>query len=160
MVIRFKKKPESQHIMTCIREDGSQTYTKLKSGLEAHDLAHFAVESVLDFKKGFYGLLNEGHQIQDFEIPRNKRPAELMLAHLPVQAIQVEYIVNQLVVEYWNGNLIQAFIAELSKALSLAGIDFPAGLNDQVVDEIREKFQSLMHQWDKVQVNEELILEF
>jgi len=160
MIIRFKKKTDSPHTMTCIREDGSHTYTKLKPGLEAHDLAHYAVESILDFKKGFYGLLNEGHQIEDFEIPRNKRPMELIPAHLPVQTIQVEYIVNQLMVEYWNGNQIRPFIEELTNTLTLAGIDFPASLNDQSLEKIRDKFHDLMDSWDKVPIQEELILEF
>ena len=51
MEISLQKHSTKPSILKCVRNDGSVTWAKLHPGTETHDLAHFAVETVLDFKK-------------------------------------------------------------------------------------------------------------
>ena len=72
MKIEFKKglinKP---NVLSITRSNGTTSWCKLQPGLEDHDLAHFAVESVMGYKKGFYGLIDGGIEVKDFELPKD-----------------------------------------------------------------------------------------
>ena len=67
LTITLKKMLTKPSILSITRNDGSTTWSKLHRGLETHDLAHYAVESTLRFSKAFYGIINEGYNISDFE---------------------------------------------------------------------------------------------
>ena len=67
MTITLKKMLTKPSIHSITGNDGSKTWSKLHRGLETHDLAHYAVESTLLFSKAFYGIINEGDNINDFE---------------------------------------------------------------------------------------------
>jgi hypothetical protein len=67
LTITLKKMLTKPSILSSTRNDGSTTWSKLHRGLETHDLAHYAVESTLRFSKAFYGIINEGYNISDFE---------------------------------------------------------------------------------------------
>ncbi len=54
-------------VLTITKDDGSVTWSKLQRGLEFHDLAHYAVEKELQLKNSFYGMVNKGLDIHDFE---------------------------------------------------------------------------------------------
>jgi hypothetical protein len=86
--------------------------------MEDHDLCHFAVEITLQFKNGFYGLIDRGFNISDFELPRNERPLELIPANLPLEAQQTEFIVNLLQTELWNTGINPDFLILLKDILS------------------------------------------
>ncbi len=81
MKIQFKK-GKDKSTLHCIRKDGTATWSTIYQGMEIHDLAHFAVETELGFKKAFYGLLASGYAIQDFALPRAKRPKSLLPENL------------------------------------------------------------------------------
>ena len=55
--------------MSITRSDGSLCWAYLRENFEDHDLAHFAVETVLGFKDAFFGLIDLGYEIGDFEDP-------------------------------------------------------------------------------------------
>ena len=69
MKIQFKKENHKPSILTCTRTDGSTTWVKMYPGFEAHDLGHYAVETVLKFENAFYGMIAKGSNIEDFEMP-------------------------------------------------------------------------------------------
>ncbi len=52
---------------SCIRDDGTSIWMQANLFMIAHDLAHYAVEKTLPLKFGFYGLLESGLHITDFE---------------------------------------------------------------------------------------------
>ena len=63
---RFVGKPTT---ITCIRDDGSitwQTYGPHSDFFAIHDLTHYAVETELGYKHGFFGMIAQGRDINDF----------------------------------------------------------------------------------------------
>ncbi len=156
MILRLKKYENKKATLSCIRRDGSICWTHLYSGMEDHELAHYAVESCLNFKEAFYGLIEMGYEVGDFELPREKRPAGLIPANLPVEAIQTEFIVNLLQTEYWNSGQLEDFLLTLSRILADKEIPFPTQLDDNKLNEIRKVYHQLILDWKALDAGEQL----
>jgi hypothetical protein len=81
--LRFKKKNDGTAVITAVRADGSSTHHsigKADAYGPIHDFSHYVVESYFGFPRGFYGLLAEGWNIDDFETgARGAIPADAML---------------------------------------------------------------------------------
>ncbi|MBI2813531.1 MAG: hypothetical protein HYX71_04550 [Opitutae bacterium] len=91
MKVKLKKHAGGEAVVTFVRTDGSAASGRIGSGGfgAVHDLTHYAVETTLGLRQGFYGLLAQGWDIQDFEVKG--------AAHqLPDEAIVTECIVGQL----------------------------------------------------------------
>lgn len=78
LLIRIKKKSDGTAALSCTRANGSTTWQR-QSGAQArffpfHDLTHYAVETVLGHRRGFYGLVAEGWDLQDFGAPWPRGP--------------------------------------------------------------------------------------
>ena len=82
MTIAFSKKENKQHTLTCTRTDGSQTWMQVSDFFVAHDLMHYATETVLQYKDAFYGMLNRGINITDFEKPKSERTISFSLIRI------------------------------------------------------------------------------
>src|SRR5262245_5618971 len=100
LIIRLKKNRDGTAVLSCTRPDGSVTWQK-QEGRQAsffprHDLTHYAVETVLGHRRGFYGLLAEGWDFSDFGTPWPRGP-------LPVDADPSELITGLLDAERANG---------------------------------------------------------
>lgn len=91
MKVIVKKQADGGAGVTFVRDDGSATSGRLGSGGfgAVHDLAHYAVETTLGLRLGFYGLLAQGWAIADFAV---KGAA----GRLPDEALVAECIVGQL----------------------------------------------------------------
>ena len=159
MQIKIKKGYHSLSILSCTREDGTYTSGRLQHGMEYHDLAHYVVEKTLDFDQGFYGLVCSGDNIEDFGLPRNIRPEHLMPKNLPLQSIQTEYIVNQLMLMTLQNNS-DGFIATLDHAFTLANIPYPHNLNESTLQIILGKYGSLIKQWEALNENDSISFTF
>lgn len=89
--IEITKRADGGGLLRCVRADGSVTWQKQESRhapfFALHDLTHFAVESTLGFRRGFFGLIAEGWDVEDTtgNGPRGK---------LPEEAAEVERIVG------------------------------------------------------------------
>jgi hypothetical protein len=142
MEISFTKEKNSTNIISCKRKDGTVTWMHSDSFFITHDLCHYAVESVLAFKKGFYGMLASGTDIKDFELPKDKRTFQLT-----DEAIFTEQVVNLLTIEYNQGRP-ENFFSILKDACSKDAIPLilPEIMQEDL-DEIRYKFDTLMNQW-------------
>ncbi len=158
MVIQLKKGVSKPSILTCIRKDQSITWSKLHKGTETHDLAHYAVEKVMGFTNAFYGILKQGYEIQDFELPKDKRPEELKPSNLHVSAIQTEHIVNLLQIEFLNTGEDSGFIKTLSNVLAENNIPFPEGFDDHKLNQIRQLFSEVLFKWGSLGDGEQLEL--
>ncbi|MBI4474764.1 MAG: hypothetical protein HY646_18980 [Acidobacteria bacterium] len=88
MRVQFMKKSDGSVVLRCHRSDGSTTWQRHeKNGVffSFHDITHFAVETTLGFRQGFYGLLADGWDIAetDGKGPRGKLPAEgILVEHI------------------------------------------------------------------------------
>ena len=96
MLIRIKKKTDGSAALSCIRDDGSVTWQQ-QEGVQGrffplHDLTHYAVETVLGHRRGFYGLVAEGWDLTDFgtpwprgPIPKDAEPSEFIVGFLDAE---------------------------------------------------------------------------
>ena len=91
LLIRLTKKQDGGGVLRCVRADGSATWQAQKNrhaGFFAlHDLTHFAVESALGYRRGFYGLIAEGWDVEDTTGKGVRGP-------LPEEAGEVEHLVG------------------------------------------------------------------
>lgn len=133
MIVEFKKRKDDEIVMTISRNDGSMTWSKLRRGIEDHDLAHFAVEQHLNFTKSFYGMIEAGADIEDFE-NKEKQP------EIAVEAVQAEYLINLLQTEKWNNGTPLDVISTLSDTLRYRKIPLMTQLTDELLNEIRNDY--------------------
>jgi hypothetical protein len=96
LIIRIKKKSDGSAALSCTRADGSVTWQRQDGQLgqvfPMHDLTHYCVESVIGFRRGFYGLLAEGWDISDFgkvgargPIPEEARLVEMIVGYFDLE---------------------------------------------------------------------------
>ena len=93
LLIKLTKQTDAGYVISCQRLDGSVTWQKNRRGhasfFPVHDLTHYAVETELRHRKGFYGLLADGWDFDDFgakwgrrKIPDDAEPSELIVGLL------------------------------------------------------------------------------
>lgn len=142
MEISFTRRASKDHIISCKRNDGTVTWMHSDSFFITHDLCHYAVESGLALKKAFYGMLASGTDINDFELPKEKRTFKLT-----DEAIFTEQMVNLLTIEHSQGRM-EDFLDKLNKVCSKDTVlsVLPA-IKQEDLESIRQSFEILMNQW-------------
>ncbi len=133
MFVEFSRKKSGSVVMKITRNNGSETWSKLRRGMEDHDLAHIAVENELKLKKGFFGLIDKGAEITDFE-DKDKQP----VIHL--ESNQTEYLVNHLQVEYRSSKDTFDLLSTLKETLESREIPMMSNLSQDVIDNIRTSY--------------------
>ena len=156
MVIRFKKgKNQWKHkpdTLTCIRDDGSVTWTYLHREFAIQDLAHYVVETTLGLENAFLGLIAKGYDISDFNQPKAERPFEI-----PEEALNTEVIVGLLqtdLLESLRGN------ADCCELLRDYRSLLPVKIADAQFETMQQKLQALLQKWHDLQPGESMTLQF
>ena len=96
LLVRIKKKADGSAALSCVRPDGSVTWQRHEGAqgrfFPIHDLTHYAVETVLEHRRGFYGLVADGWDLTDFgapwpkgRLPKDLDPSELIVGFLDVE---------------------------------------------------------------------------
>ena len=151
MLIRFKKgKNQHKHkpdTLTCIRDDGSVTWTHIHRGFVQHDCAHYVVKTTFGFQNAFFGLVAKGYDIPDFSLPTSKRPFTI-----PTEAMTVEPIVALLQAELW-----ESFSEPLLESDSQ---ELPPDVTLQQIKTMRQRLRKLLQQWDNLMPGEAMTLQF
>lgn len=154
------KRPDGGAVLRCLRRDGSETWQK-HEGAKArffpfHDLTHFAVETELGFRRGFYGLLAEGWEIAETEGKSAKgRP--------PAEAILVEHVVGLLERERVGGAAPLAadrFHAEIATMAGGNAIEADRSFTEEELSRARARIEALHHAWGSLPAGETLELAF
>jgi hypothetical protein len=155
MEIKFTKRNKEGHIIACKRSDGSETWMQISSFFAVHDLCHYAVETELGMQHAFYGMLDAGANISDFELPKDERTFQLT-----DQALFAEQMVNLLTIEYNQGE-IQNFTESLREIYrqNRSEVNMPE-INEKQVTAIRNSFESLANQWHGLSEGESIMLKF
>jgi hypothetical protein len=160
--IRIKKKTDGAAALSCTRADGSTTWQRQDGQLgrffPLHDLTHYAVETVLGLKHGFYGLLAEGWDITRFTDPG-------MSKQLPEDAGLAEVLVGFLDVERATGTRATAedFNWKIRTYYDEHGGGTPTPafrMTDDLLDRIRSLRAELFARWHAVQPGDSLELSF
>jgi hypothetical protein len=66
MILRVTKHQGKPHIILYKRDDGTETWMHADDYFVRHDLSHYAIEKMLNYKTAFMGMLNQGMNIRDF----------------------------------------------------------------------------------------------
>ncbi|WP_299683087.1 hypothetical protein [uncultured Dokdonia sp.] len=151
LTIQLHKRIHKATILKCIRADKSETWSKLHPNTEYHDLAHIAVEKGLGFTNAFYGLVSQGVNISDFELPEHQKPVALTSANLPKESIITEHLVNLLTIEQFNAEKPINFIKETQKILQENQLPYPDHLTEQTLNNIRLEYSNLISEWKNIQ---------
>jgi len=144
--IRFTKRTDGVVVLQCIRRDGSATWErhdKQAVFFSFHDLSHFAVETVLGFRRGFYGLIAEGWDIGD-TTGKGKR------GKLPSESILVENVVGLLDRERVGGSVplsADDFNEQIAQIVTNDRLDAVRTFSEMELTAVRQRIQNLQQEW-------------
>ncbi len=154
MEILITKNNAKDHILTCKRKDGTVTWTHVSNFFILHDLCHYTIETKLSLKNAFFGMLTNGSDITEFDLPKEQRTVELT-----PEALFAEHLVNLVVIDYTQGrmdNLLEIF----RETYDDAGSGLVNNINEEKLQGIRENYAALVQQWKAVAETESLKLIF
>ena len=132
--VEIVKQPDGSGVLRCTRQDGSITWqkqTKHAAHFALHDLTHYAVETSLGYRRGFFGLITEGWDVDDTTGKGSRGP-------LPAEAVEVEKIVGLFDSERASGML---WIREEFNEYA------PRPLTDAEIQGVRALRGTLFQQW-------------
>ena len=156
MVIRFKKgKNQAKHrpdTLTCIRDDGSVTWSHLHNGFVQHDFAHYVVETTLGFENAFFGLVAKGYDISTFSMPKAERPFKI-----PEEAINTEPIVALLQADLLEG---LGHIGDSDGIFQDHSASLPVDITKEQLEGMRQQLRALLHRWQNLQPGTSMTLQF
>jgi hypothetical protein len=144
--IEFTKLTDGDAILKCTRPDGSVSWQKQEGKYAAffplHDLTHYAVETELGFRRGFYGLIAEGWEIAE-TTGKTARGA------LPTETLEVEYLVSAFSAERASGTATTSpEFNDLAATYARAnGLPNPRELSDDDLTRVRSRFNELATEW-------------
>ena len=145
--ITFTPRSDGSVVFRATRADGSATWQR-HEGVRAtffphHDLTHYAVETVLGARDGFYGLLAAGWDVADTGGKGARGP-------LPAEAVLVEHLVGLLDTERVGGAppLRAAELAMQLETLRASGrIATTPALTDALLLDVRHRAAELQDTW-------------
>jgi hypothetical protein len=147
MKVEIAKRADGSGVLSGTRRDGSVTWQKqAKHGgfFALHDLTHFAVETALAYRHGFFGLIEEGWDVDDTTGKGPRGP-------LPDEAREVERMVGVFDSERMTGTL-------------LSTEDFnrfaPRPLTTEEIQTVRALRSDLFERWFSLLVGEKLVLDY
>lgn len=155
----MKKAVDGGSSLTCTRADGSATWQRREGAQAAffprHDLTHYAVETVLSRRNGFYGLVAAGWDLTDFGAPwpRGKLPPEADLSEAIVGFLDLERATGE---PADAGQLNDFLIARCAER----GLELPEPVSDDDLHRIRTERAKLFGQWNAVPPGGALELSF
>ena len=155
--VQMTKRVDGTVVLRCLRRDGSATWQRHEKHapfFSFHDLTHYAVETMLGLRSGFYGLIADGWDIDDTD-GKGKR------GKLPPPAALVEHIVGLFDRERSGG--APPLPAEEFNALldEMVGIDLDRPrLTEPQLTELRNRVQELHRQWAGITLGSTLDLTF
>ncbi len=147
LTIKIWKQADGAVTMRCIRQDGSVTWqkqTRHAAHFVIHDVTHYAVETTLGSRLGFFGLIADGWDIDDTTGRGSRGP-------LPPEALEVEQIVGLFDAERTSGVLWR--IAEFNEYT-------PRAITESEFQTVRRLRGELMERWREIQPGENLELIF
>ncbi|HLJ47821.1 MAG TPA: hypothetical protein VKU01_17515 [Bryobacteraceae bacterium] len=153
--IQITKRADGSGVLRCSRPDGSVTWQKQKDRharfFALHDLTHFAVETELGYRQGFFGLIAAGWDIDE---TGGKGPR----GALPAETVEVERIVGAFDAERAAGTPWTA--EEFNQHLALEGWAPKRPLTAEDLLGIRTVRSRLFAQWSAVSPGESIELQF
>ena len=152
MRVQITKKADGSGVLRCVRSDGSAAWQKQTDRHAAffalHDLTHFAVETTLAYRRGFFGLIADGWEMEE-TTGKGARGA------LPPEAVEVEGIVGLFDAERAGGVIWT--VEEFNEFATMKGA---RALTADEIARIKKKRSELFQQWSAVAPGATLELQF
>ena len=163
LTIRLAKHTDGDVTLTCVRPDGSMTWKRQRGGHAAffprHDLTHYAVETVLGHRRGFYGLVASGWNLTDFgapwprgPLPSDMDPAELLVGLLDAERASADGR------PAWTAAVFNRNAADFYAARGFDAL--PPVIDDVQLAAIRARLAELFARWDALPLDGSLELQF
>jgi hypothetical protein len=153
--IIIKKKAGNKHTISYIREGFEDYWIEADDFLVLHDLCHYAIESTLQYKNAFWGLIAKGINPSVFE---NKETRDAL--DLANEAWYAEHLANLLLIEFTQGKF-EDINAILEQSLRQQNSRIPTiQFSNIVVEEIRANLHTLIENWRSVKEDDNLSLNF
>jgi len=155
----FTKRADGGVVLRCERADGTvtwQRHDRRHAGFfPLHDLTHYAVETELGFRRGFYGLIAEGWDIED-------TGGKGARGSLPREAVTVERIVGAFDAQRAGGTpwAAEAFNEQAALQATVGGDAPPRPLTDDELDRVRARTLELFSRWTRLPAGGTLELSF
>ena len=160
LTIRIKKNTDGTAALSCTRADGTVTWQRQQGAqglfFPRHDLTHYAVETVLEYRLAFYGLIATGWNISDFgpPWPRGQMPEEAGVAELIVSFLDAERASQA----RWSA---EDFNDKTAIYYREHGIPTsPPTLTDDHLARIRQRRAELFTEWESVSPGSAIELRF
>jgi hypothetical protein len=160
MTIRFTKKKDGTHVLACQRADGSATWQRGPGEFfPHHDLGHYAIETTLNLRLAFFGLLASGWEITDFGAPWPRGP-------MPPESIQdaalAEYLAGALDLERHTGHpmSVDEFHAMVDQHLGELGATLERRVTEEELARIRAAVAQLTARWRALPPGDSMELPF
>ena len=166
LTIRLKRHPDHTASLTCIRRDGTSTWQRQRGRLGSvfppHDLTHYAVEQDLGFRNGFYGLIADGWNIEDFakpwprgEIPVEAQEVELIVGFFDMERMSAQHLTSN---EYLDH--CRRYLAARQSTKGARSLGSVRPLCDEELERVRSHRTDLLEQWWSVMPGDVLELTF
>jgi hypothetical protein len=155
MKVQFTRGRDKRDVLVILRKDGTRSWQHQPAGIPVHDLTHFAVESTLGLKDGFYGLLAQGWDIMRLT-DRDVRQV------LPPEGLWTEFVVGLVQAERTSPDPLPAeeFNKLLESEKANCGLKFERALKDEELRQIRDCFTQLFMKWRALGPGETMTLDF
>jgi hypothetical protein len=140
-----------------VRDDGSETSCEMpRQGVLPHDLVHAVVESHLNLREGFLGLVAKGADIAFAE----KNFREYIDPERHFEVAQAESVVEGLQTQLWQGAFdFTAFIAGVEGACAMRGVATPK-ISEADGQAMFDTAVRLNEEWRQVPAKAEFTLAF
>ena len=158
--LSFVANTDGSVVFRATRADGSALWQRHEGArgayFAAHDLMHFAVETVFGTREGFFGLLADGWELAETEGKGARGP-------VPVEAKVVEQLVGLFDRERLGGAPpldASAFSAQLRVMVDNAQLDWAPAVTETQLQAVRTRVASLRADWHATAVGEPFALRY
>ncbi|MES2329188.1 MAG: hypothetical protein V4539_06255 [Bacteroidota bacterium] len=155
MQMLITKNTGKPHIIKYIRDNGTETWMYSDDFFVRHDLSHYAIESVMEYRTAFNGMLNNGMDIKDFE-DREKR-ARITVTD---EACHAENMSNLFLTEILQGEFEDFNAVQLQSFIAMNTQCQPIALSEEKITAIRNYLGQLLDQWNEMPAGETMELIF
>jgi hypothetical protein len=158
IVIRIKKGKDGRTALSCTRADGTTTWQRQEGAQAAffpkHDLTHYAVETALGHRQGFYGLVSAGWDFSDFgnPWPRGKLPVEASISEMIVGVLDLERIGDRASAKELNRRIAEYAVENV--------LPQQGDLTEEDLARVRQKRAEMFEKWDAVRPGDALEIPF
>jgi hypothetical protein len=155
MTLKVTKNEGKAHTVLYIRDDGSRSWMQADDFFVLHDISHYVIEKTLGYGTAFFGMINNGMDLKDFE-NREKRKR----ITLTYEATCAENMANLFLMEQLQG-LFEDFNRTLAEAfLSRDGGFIAPVISEKDLEAIRKELGQWITAWKTATPGTHFLMEY